>query len=475
MATLDLVVNVLTRNGRDLDNLAGKLDQAGKRATIGLTLPLLAAGGAVTKLAADAEQADARVAAAFKSMDADSFTSLDHLQQKAEELMSETTFDDEAIKEAQAVLLTFGKVGEKAFDPALEAALNISTALGTDLQSAVIQVGKALNDPIAGLTGLTRAGIQFTDQQKEQIRAMVEAGDIAGAQGIILAELERQFGGMAQAMADTASGQMTQAFNQLGEAGEGLGIILLPLFAQLAGIIKTIAAAFTGLDPGMQQFIVTAGAIVIAVGPVLIIASKLIGAFGAIGSAFKVLSSVLAANPYIALIAGTVAIATLIIANWDEIVASVKAALSGLMRFFSSVIDTVATIGGKIWQPIGTGFSAAIDFIKGIWNAFARWWNSIQISVPSIDVPFVGRVGGFNVGLPDLPYLAEGGIINHPTLAVLGEAGPEAVIPLRNGGLGMGELHIHLTNVGEPIEEEDDILETLKLLVPHIRDAVPNG
>jgi phage-related minor tail protein len=89
-----------------------------------------------------------------------------------------------------------------AFDRAQQAAINLSTRMGQDLQASAIQIGKALNDPIKGITSLTRVGIQFTDQQKEQIKAMVEAGNVAGAQKVILGELERQFGGAAQAAQD---------------------------------------------------------------------------------------------------------------------------------------------------------------------------------------------------------------------------------------------------------------------------------
>src|SRR4029453_3372150 len=94
---------------------------------------------------------------------------------------------------------------------------DLSVAMGIDLTSAATMVGKALNDPITGLTSLTRVGVQFTDQQKEQIERMVEHNNLLGAQKIILGELTTEFGGSAAAQA-TASDAMKNAFGNLAEA-----------------------------------------------------------------------------------------------------------------------------------------------------------------------------------------------------------------------------------------------------------------
>ena len=132
----------------------------------------------------------------------------------------------------QAVLLTFTNIRGDRFEQATTAILDMSSALGTSLQSAAIQVGKALNDPLKGVSALAEAGIQFTDQQKAQIKAMVETGDVAGAQAIILKELETQFGGVAEAMAKTPAGQWAQAMNALGDALEHVGQVLTPYVLQ---------------------------------------------------------------------------------------------------------------------------------------------------------------------------------------------------------------------------------------------------
>ena len=151
-------------------------------------------------------------------------TLVDRLSKKA-------SVDDELIQSGANVLLTFTRVrnevgaGNDIFDRATGLALDMSVALGTDLQSANIQLGKALNDPIKGITALQRVGVTFTQQQKDQIATLVASGDTLGAQKIILQELTTEFGGSAEAQA-TASDKMKVAFGNLQEE---IGTRLLPL------------------------------------------------------------------------------------------------------------------------------------------------------------------------------------------------------------------------------------------------------
>jgi len=116
-------------------------------------------------------------------------------------------FSDDAILGAQNVLATFTNIEDLQFAGATEAILDMSQALGMDLDSAAMQVGKALNDPIKGIAALSRSGVQFTADQEAMIKAMVETGNVAGAQELMLAELNTQFGGSAAAAVDTYAGQ----------------------------------------------------------------------------------------------------------------------------------------------------------------------------------------------------------------------------------------------------------------------------
>lgn len=169
--------------------------------------------------------------------------------------------DDEVVAGGANVLRTFKSIqGQETFEGALSAALDLSAALGTDLQTASMQVGKALEDPLKGITALTRAGVSFSAAQKEQIRNFVEVGDKASAQKMILAELETQFGGQAEA-AVTSSARMKVA---LGNTAEAAGSVFAPAMELASGAAETFATTLDGLPGPAQQVVVIAGAGAIA-------------------------------------------------------------------------------------------------------------------------------------------------------------------------------------------------------------------
>lgn len=152
----------------------------------------------------------------------------------AASLQAVTPFEDDVIVAGQNMLLTFTSIGKDVFPAATETMLNMSTAMGTDLQSSAIQLGKALNDPIAGIGALSRVGVQFTADQKEQIKVMVESGNLMGAQKVILGELQTEFGGAATAAGTTFAGQMSILNNQISGVKDELGLALIPVLSDLA-------------------------------------------------------------------------------------------------------------------------------------------------------------------------------------------------------------------------------------------------
>ena len=134
-----------------------------------------------------------------------------------------TKFSNGAILSAQNILLTFTKIGKEIFPEVLGLVLDVSTALGVDLKSSAIQLGKALNDPILGMSALSRSGITFTESQKEVVKQLVETGDKLGAQKIILEELQTQFGGAAKAAAETFGGSLVQLKNKFDDVLKAVG------------------------------------------------------------------------------------------------------------------------------------------------------------------------------------------------------------------------------------------------------------
>jgi hypothetical protein len=158
--------------------------------------------------------------------------------------------------------------------------------------------------------------------------------------------------------------------------------------------------------------------------------------------------------------------------NWDEI-------WTGIQTKFTTVTDalvaTFRSVKGTIlgiWDGMVSGIKGAINSVIGSINGFIRSINAIKINVPGVDIPLVGRVGGFSVGMPqipEIPSLAKGGIVNRPTLAMLGESGPEAVVPLGRGG-GAG-ITVNLTIMGDVLGMDDFEQKVTSV----IRDAVLGG
>jgi len=162
-------------------------------------------------------------------------------------------FSDDAILGADNVLATFTKIKGVNFSSATQAILDISQAMGTDLNSSALQVGKALNDPVAGISALTRVGVTFTDEQKAMIKAMTEVGDVAGAQQVILAELNKEFGGSAAAAVDTYAGQQVVLKEKFADIQQTLGEALMPMLMQFGTfmsdtVVPITASAVEGLS-----------------------------------------------------------------------------------------------------------------------------------------------------------------------------------------------------------------------------------
>lgn len=208
----------------------------------------------IISVTAEQQKAEAQLNAVLKSTGQAAGLTAKELKTMASGLQSVTTFGDEAIIQAQSLLLTFTKIGSDVFPQATETILNMAEAMGTDLKSATIQVGKALNDPILGVTALRRVGVQLSASQEKLIKSFVKTGDIAKAQGIILGELETQFGGVARASAETLGGALSQLGNSAGDALETLGNQFSPALIDLADALKGAIGDGTAFS-GVLEFI----------------------------------------------------------------------------------------------------------------------------------------------------------------------------------------------------------------------------
>lgn len=183
--------------------------------------------------ASDSENAISQLEAVIKSTGGVAGVTSKQAQDLASSLQKVTKYSDEAVLGGENMLLTFTSIGKDIFPRATKTILDMSTALNQDLKSSAIQLGKALNDPITGVTALRRVGVQFSDEQETMIKKMVESGNLMQAQTFILDELQKEFGGSAEAAGKTFAGQLEILKNKLSDIKERIGGALLPVLATL--------------------------------------------------------------------------------------------------------------------------------------------------------------------------------------------------------------------------------------------------
>lgn len=273
-----------------LKSVSGTLDGVGSTATrLGATMTAAAAPiagflGLAVKEAAEAQEGLAQLEAVLKSTGGVAGVTAEKATELANSLSSVTRFSDDAVLSAENMLLTFTSIGKNVFPDATKTVLDMSQALGQDLKSSAIQLGKALNDPIAGVTALSRVGVQFTDAQTEQIKKLVESNDLLGAQTLILKELQREFGGSAEAAGKTFAGRLDILNNKFKNLQESIGTLIIPVLEKLmdkVGAVLDRVIAWTEANPALTRTIVAVAGALVALGPALI----------GVGSAMKLAST----------------------------------------------------------------------------------------------------------------------------------------------------------------------------------------
>jgi len=197
-----------------------------------------------------AQKVMAQTGAVLKSTGGVAKVTAGRITSMSESLMKLSGIDDEAIQSGQNLLLTFTKIrnetgkGNNIFDQATLAMTNLSVAMGKDLSSSAILVGKALNDPVKGVGALSRAGVQFTASQKDTIKALVDSGNVMGAQKMILKELETQFGGSAKAAGQTLPGQLNILKETFRNVAAGLVTTFIPYLSRAATALLNFVREF---------------------------------------------------------------------------------------------------------------------------------------------------------------------------------------------------------------------------------------
>jgi hypothetical protein len=184
------------------------------------------------------EMTIARLGATIKAAGERTAYTSDALQKMATAMQGKSIFGDEAIMDAQRVMLTMQNISDDVIPAAIQAAANMADS-EEDLASKAFALGKALESPAEGFTALKRSGVILSDQTEKQIKQLTEEGRLREAQGILLAEIEKRYGGVSDAMAKTAAGQQDILKNKISDEMEKVGESLVWVET---GFLKAMAA-----------------------------------------------------------------------------------------------------------------------------------------------------------------------------------------------------------------------------------------
>jgi hypothetical protein len=243
-------------------HLKSALGTALKAGAVGASVALVGVGLAARTAWKELEQqvkVAAQTEAVLKSTGGAAHVTKREIDELAKSLLKKSGVDDEVIKSGEDMLLTFTRIrnetgkGNDIFTQASKAVLDMDEAMShgnvtmESLSKKSILVGKALNDPIKGMTSLRRVGVTFSQDQVELVQHLEETGHHLEAQKFILHELNTEFGGSAEAAGKTLPGQLAILRESLRNTAAGLLEHLLPAvtetFGALSSWISDIAAA----------------------------------------------------------------------------------------------------------------------------------------------------------------------------------------------------------------------------------------
>lgn len=405
---------VLRTLSQDVTTFAKKAERVGRTLTTHITLPLAAAAGAAVQLANTQLQAEAKLLNALNGRS----DVQQRLIAQAGELQSRSTIGDEEIIAQQAYLAALG-LTEKQIGETMNAAVQLSAALGISLEAAVKNLAKTFG----GMTGELGESIpalkSFT---KEQLMA-----------GEAIDFVNENYKGFAETAASTGTGALLQLKNSLGDLGEQIGVIILPAVQKLAEQAKTLVSWLQQLPDATKTWVVELGALAAVLGPLTIAFGKITG----------FLSKIKGALPTI-------------IAGFQQIspfMAGLGSRLSpeewmGKDRYESyqaiAGMDLTAT---SVAQMLRKKYMPAVEAAT---EANEKLAESIEVVAPSAPKPKISPVSGIATDGRNLGGLSGGIALDKEALATQiadVSAFAQGLAKLRQGAENIAETGIDIANI----------------------------
>ena len=404
---------------KDLEGAQAKakyaLGKANKYAAVALG-GLVAGLGDAVKGAMEDEQAQAMLARQLQKTTAATDAQIAGVEAYITQQGKLKGVTDDELRPAMAGLVRATMDIDEA-QKAANLSMDIAAAKGISLETVTKAMEKAYGGNMTALAKLS-----------PELRQMIKDG---ASMDEVMAEMAVTFGGAATDSANTAAGSMKRLGVALGEAKEGVGAALLPILEKAMPVLQSFAT-------WAQD------------NPTLITAVA--AAFGVMAASIVLVNAAMALNPVVLITAGILALGVAIVMaykKFDTFRAVVRTVVNGVATYFEFMANAFITMINLV--------------IKGI--------NLIK---PGKDIGTLGAVsfgrmggdsggdGGSNPAGLDYKAMATGGIVTSPTMALIGEAGPEAVIPLNKAnGLGMN-ITVNAGLVSTPDQVGQDIIAAIQ-------------
>jgi hypothetical protein len=444
-------VDKAIREFKQLETTGEKAQFAIKKAAVPAAAALVAVGAAAfdaVKGAMEDAAAQEQLARNIRGVTNASDSAIKKNEDFISSLSMATATADDELRPALAKLVVGTENLEEAQD-GLRLAQDIAAGTGKDLATVSDALAKAYAGNDKGLKALD-----------PRMKTLLKDGlDVEGAMSV----LADTFGGDAAAAADTAEGRFKRLSIGLAETKESIGAALLPAIQAVLPFIERLG---TWAQENTTTFLIVGGAIagiataIIAVNLAMKIWTATTAAFTVVQTAFN---AVMALNPIFLMVALFVAVGAALVI------------LQLKFNIFGKAFEAIGKMASTVFDGIKAGFAGVVTAVsgyvnglvaiyKGLFNGIASLWNN-TVGKLSFKFPgWVPIVGGKGFDVPNIPMLADGGIVNSPTLAMIGERGPEAVVPLTGNNapnLGMN-ITVNAGLVSTPDQIGQQIIEAIQ-------------
>lgn len=256
--------------------LAEGFTKLGTKLTVGLTAPIAVFAATSIRAFKEQEKNLTKFGDSFEKQGARIGIGFDQLTKDAQSFANNSLFEsDDILGGVTAQLLNFTNINKGVFREAEQVIIDFAAKTGTDLNTATLQIGKALQNPTEGLNLLRRSGVAVTDGQVAMVTALDRAGKSAEAQAAVLKILSDQYGGFAAKIANTDSGKLDQLLKAFRELQQNFGEAFLKVFRPVIEFLTDVIKKIDQLEPKSKIVVAFFAALLAAVGPAILIIGNL--------------------------------------------------------------------------------------------------------------------------------------------------------------------------------------------------------